>query len=455
MRSRASAIAFARTHRGRFIDELSAFIRYPSVGSDRRHAGDVAACARWLAAHLTGLGLPDVRILPTRGHPLVFASTAFERGRPVILVYGHYDVQPAGPLQDWHTPPFTPVRQGPWLFGRGASDDKGQLFAHVKGVEAWLRSGGTPVTVKFMLDGEEEIGSPSLPEGVARYRALLKADVALVSDSPMLGTGRPVITTSLRGSLGFDVDVRVAEADLHSGIFGGAIPDPIQALCRALASLQDERGRVVVSRFHTGVRRLPREEQRALAAVAPTNAAVINAARADSRCQDDGTSLFENTTVRPSLTVTGISGGHVGPGDRTVIAGAARARINVRLAPDQDPDLIATAVEHHLVAAMPRCVKASIHRGRSVKPYRIPLTHPAVRAAIEACRLGFERAPALLPMGGSIAAVPVLQDLLGIPSVLIGFALPDDGKHAANERLHLPTLERAIETSIHFLAEVA
>jgi len=451
----AAPLSFAEANVDRFVRELTDLVRIPSIGSDARHAADVRRCAQWIASHLAGLGIADVRLLPTAGHPLVFAATPPVPGRPVVMVYGHYDVQPPGPIAAWQTPPFRPARRGAWLFGRGASDDKGQLFAHIKALESWIRSGGPPVGVKLLFEGEEEIGSPSLAAALRAYRSLLGAHVVMVSDSPMPAPGRPAITTALRGSLGFEIEVRGAREDLHSGIFGGAIPDPIEVLCHVIATLGDRSGRITVSRFYDAVREVSSTERRALAATGPSDQQLLSDARAQTGWGERNFTLFEKTTIRPSLTVTGIRGGHTGPGDRTVLAASARARVNVRLVPNQRPDDVARLLARHMARVMPASVRATLRFGRSTRPYQIAREHPMVRAAMRACRKGFGAPAALLPMGGSVAAVPAFQDVLGIPSVLVGFGLPDDGKHGPNERFYLPTFRRAVATSIHFLAEVA
>jgi len=435
--------------------ELAHLVRIPSIGSDRRRAADVRRCAQWLASHLAGLGIADVRLLPTAGHPLVFAATPPVPGRPVVMVYGHYDVQPPGPPAAWDTPPFSPVVRGPWLVGRGASDDKGQLFVHIKAVESWLRSGGPPLGVKLLFEGEEEIGSPSLEAALRAHRSLLAAHIVMVSDSPMPAPGRPAITTSLRGSLGFEIEVRRAGEDLHSGIFGGAVPDPIEILCHVIATLQDRSGHITVSRFHDAVHDVAPAERRAIAAMGPSDRKLLTDAHARTGWGESDFTLFEKTTIRPSLTVTGIHGGHTGPGDRTVLAASARARVNVRLVPNQKPDEVARLIARHVGRVVPTTVRATLRFGRSTRPYQIARDHRMVRAAMRACRKGFGASAALLPMGGSVAAVPAFQDVLGIPSVLVGFGLPDDGKHGPNERFHLPTFRRAIAASIHFLAEIA
>jgi acetylornithine deacetylase/succinyl-diaminopimelate desuccinylase-like protein len=454
-RPAARALAFAQEHRARFVSELAALVRIPSIGSDPARLADTRRCATWLAAHLRSIGLADARLLPTQGHPLVFGTSRSCPGRPVILIYGHYDVQPPGPLHAWHTRPFEAVIRAGWLHGRGASDDKGQLFAHLKAVESWLRTGGLPVNVKILLEGEEEVGSPSLAEALRANKPALAADVAVASDSPMPAPDRPVVTYALRGSLDVSVEVTAASTDLHSGIFGGAVPDPIQILCRLLATLRDNAGRVTVPGFYQAVGAPLLAERRALSASGPSDAQLLIDAHAAGGWGESGYSLFERTVLRPALVVTGIQGGHTGPGDRTAIAGRARARLNVRLVPDQDPDVEAQRLARFISSRVPSCARASVRIGRRTRPYRIEAAHPAVRAAARACARAFGTVPALLPSGGTIAAAPLLWEHLGIPTVLIGFALPGDGKHGPNERFHLPTFRRAIATSILFLEEAA
>ncbi len=452
----AGALAYARRHRERFLAELSGLVRFPSVSADPRHAGDVAACASWLADHLRGLGATVARVLPTARHPVVHAAWRGARGQPTALIYGHYDVVPPDPLGAWRSPPFEAIRRGDSLYGRGTSDDKGQLFAHVKALEAWLRTSETlPVNVTCLFEGEEEIGSPSLAGLLANHAREFEADVTVVSDTPMLGPGRPALTYALRGMLSLEMRVAGPRRDLHSGRFGGGVHNPAQVLCDLVSGLHDAAGRVAVAGFYDRVRPVSPAERAAMARTGPTDARILRDAGVSQPWGEPGYTLYERVTLRPALSVDGLTGGHAGPGPKTVIPASARAKLSVRLVPDQEPDEIAALLEQHFAKSAPPTVHMALVRHASVRPFLADLDHPALPAALAAYRAAFGTAPVFLRDGGSIAAVSTLHDVLGQSPLMMGFALPDDGMHGPNERLHLPTFWSAIETNISFLAELA
>jgi acetylornithine deacetylase/succinyl-diaminopimelate desuccinylase-like protein len=447
----AAAIAHARTHRERAVTELCELLRFPSVSSQPRQAADVRACAQWLASHLRRIGRPRVEIVSTPRHPLVVGEWCGAPGRPHLLVYGHYDVQPVEPLAEWRTPPFEPTRRGDNLHARGASDDKGQLFAHVKALEAYAATAGhPPVNVTVLLDGEEEIGSPNLKPFLARRGRALGADAAVVSDTRILGPERPAITYGLRGGLAFELEARGQASDLHSGSFGGAVHNPLQALCEVVAALHDRRRRVAIPGFYDRVRRPTAAERAYAARVGPADAAILADARAEGGWGEPGYTLHERTTIRPALTVNGLTGGHQGPGGKAVIPSRASAKLSFRLVPDQDPDEVERLTRAHFARVAPPTVRLGLTRGASSRPVLLERGHPVTRAAALAYRRAFGRTPVFLRSGGSIPIVNLLHESLRVPTVLMGFALPDDRIHAPNEKLHLPTFQRAIETCIHF-----
>jgi acetylornithine deacetylase/succinyl-diaminopimelate desuccinylase-like protein len=449
-------LAFARSQRGRFVAELSDFIRFASVGGQPQHAADVRACANWLAAHLRKIGLEHVQVVATGGHPIVYADWLHAPGRPTLLVYGHYDVQPADPLDAWRSPPFVPTRRGENLHGRGASDDKGQMFTHVKAMEAWLNTTGQlPVNVKCLFEGEEEIGSPNLPAFLDRHADALAADVAVLSDNQMLGPDRPVITESLRGALSLELNVRGPGNDLHSGNYGGAVHNPLQALCEIIAKMHDVSGRVTIPGFYDRVRQWGERERVYMRDAGPSDAKILADASAQHGWGENGYSLYERLTIRPALTVNGITGGYQGKGVKAVIPARASAKLNIRLAPDQDPQEIDRLFRAYLARIAPRTVRISVRTDLSAKPAVLDRRHPAMRAAAKAYRRGFGVAPTYLRIGGTIPIVNLLQEQHGIPTVLMGFALPDDQLHGPNEKVHLPTFFKGIATSISFLAEIA
>ena len=450
------ALQYARTNRSKFLSELKEFLRFPSVSSQPERAADVRRCARWLARHLQHIGLERVRIIPTRGNPIVYASRQRARNRPTVLIYGHYDVLPGEPLSQWHTPPFTPTIRGPDLHGRGAADDKGQLFCHVKAIESYMRtSRALPLNVKCLFEGEEEIGSTHLLPFIARNKDALRADAALISDTKMLAPGRPAISYAQRGGLRAEVEVRGPGQELHSGTFGGAVLNPVQALCEIIASLHDEQGRVTLPGFYDDVREWSEKERAYMARTGPSDEKIVRDATVGQGWGEPGYTLYERTTIRPALTLNGIAGGHYGPGVKGVIPTRAVAKLSFRLVPDQDPERIGKLFREHVARITPSAVESQVRTLSPIQPALVDRDHPAVRTAGFAYKKGFGAFPVFLRSGGSIPVVNAFKEALGIPTVLMGFGLPDDRIHAPNEKFHLPNFYRAIDTSIWYLAAAA
>ena len=452
-------ITFALANHSRFVTELKDFVRFPTVSAQPKHAEDLKRCAVWLVNHLRQIGLEGVKVIPTRRDPIVYAECLHAPGRPTVLIYGHYDVQPIDPLHEWHSPPFEPVVKGDYLYGRGACDDKGQMFAHVKALESYLQtSGELPVNVKCLFEGEEEIGSPNLTPFLSNERNALASDVAVISDMPILAPDRPAITYAMRGALSLELKVRGQKKDLHSGIFGGAVHNPLQALCEIIAKLHDAKGRVAVPGFYDNVRtwRCERadEERAYMASVGPSDARILQDAQAQKGWGEAGFTLYERTTIRPALTVNGILGGYQGTGVKAVIPSRAVAKLNFRLVPNQDPREIDKLFRQYIARITPPTVQATVHTSLVANPALMSRNHPAMRAAAVAYRKGFGRAPVFLRSVGTIPVVNLFQEILGIPTVLMGFALPDDRMHAPNEKFHLPNFFNGIKTSIWFLSEV-
>ena len=450
-----AAKILTRGNHARFIRELQEFVRIPSVSSDPRRAGEVRRCAQWLAAQLRHAGLRRVRVLPTARHPIVYAEWLGAPRRPTVLIYGHYDVQPAEPSADWKSPAFgAEIRDG-FLHGRGASDDKGQLFTHVKALETLLQTRGRlPVNVKCLFEGEEEIGSPNLPAFLARNRRALHADAAVMSDTRMLTPDQPALTYSLRGQLALEIEVRGPDHDLHSGNFGGAVHDPLQALCEIVAKLHDPRGRIAIPGFYSRVRDWGETEREFLARTGPSDDEILREAGARTEWGEPGFSIYERLTVRPSLAITGLRGGHGGPGPKGVIPSVAAAKLSFRLVPDQVPTDIERLVRAFVARVAPPTVRVKITPQISSPPALIDRTHPAMRAAATAYRRVFGRAPAWLRSGGSIPVVHEFQRRFGIPTILLGFASPGDNLHGPNEKFSLKNFARGIHTSIAFLEEL-
>jgi acetylornithine deacetylase/succinyl-diaminopimelate desuccinylase-like protein len=451
-----AALSYALQNRSRFVAELKDFIRFPTVSAQPKHAGDIKKCAQWLAEHLRWIGMRNVRVVPTAGHPIVYADWLQEPALPTVLIYGHYDVQPPDPLEEWHSPPFDAEVRGEQLYGRGASDDKGQLFTHIKALEAYLKTERTlPVNVRCIFEGEEEIGSTNLTAFLTRNKKALKADVAVMSDTRMLAPQWPALTYAMRGALSVEVEIRGAEQDLHSGNYGGAIHNPLQALCEIVASLHDREGRIMISGFYERVRKWSNDERMLMARSGPSDENILRDARAKARWGEPGYSLYERTTIRPALTVNGVTGGYQGPGSKAVIPARAVAKLNFRLVPDQDPFEIDELFRKHVARVTPNTVTSEVRTTLTAQPALIDRSHPALRAAASAYRAGFGRAPAFLRSGGTIPIVNTLQEIFGIPTVLMGFALPDDRMHAPNEKFDLANFRHGISTSIHFLNEIA
>jgi acetylornithine deacetylase/succinyl-diaminopimelate desuccinylase-like protein len=451
--SLSRALSYATAHRSKFLKELKDFIRFPTVSAQPQHAVDMKRCAAWLAANLRQSGLEDAKVVPNGSYPLVYASWRRIPQRPTVLIYGHYDVQPAEPLSEWQSGPFDPVVRGLDLYGRGSSDDKGQMFTQVKALESYLRtSGRLPVNVKCLFEGGEEIGSPNLSRLVVRNEGLLAADVAVISDTTILGAQRPAINYALRGALGLELEVRGPKHDLHSGDFGGAIHNPLQALAEIVASLHDDRGRVAIPGFYRSVRRASQHERAYLAQAGPSDLDVLRSAEAQNGWGETDYSLYERTTLRPALTVNGLVGGYQGLGGKGVIPTRALAKLSFRLVPDQDPSEIDRLFREHIDRITPPTVRSRVRTLAAAKPALSDVRHPAIRAAALAYRKGFGSSPVFLRSGGTIPVVDTFQEVLGVPTVVMGFGLPDGRIHAPNEKFHLPTFYNGITTCIWFLA---
>jgi acetylornithine deacetylase/succinyl-diaminopimelate desuccinylase-like protein len=452
----AGAIVYAGSHRSRFLADLMEFVRLPSVSVQPKHGDDVKRCAVWLGNHLKKVGLEEVKIVPTQRHPIVYAEWLHAPRRPTVLIYGHYDVQPPDPLSEWIYPPFKPTVRGNDLYGRGACDDKGQLFTHVKAIESYLHTAGRlPVNVKCLFEGEEEIGSPNFDDFVERNRRVLGARLAVMSDTRMLGPNRPSLTYSLRGQLGVEIEVRGPRHDLHSGNFGGAVHNPLQALCEIIAKLHDKHGGVAIPGFDDRVRPLSEMERAYMQRNGPPDSQILRDAEIEAGWGERGYTLYERVTVRPSLTINGLSGGYQGVGGKAVIPSRALAKLSFRLVPDQRPREIEILFRRYIARITPHTVKSIVRINQSANPAVIDRRAPALHAAAVAYRKAFGRMPVFLRSGGSIPVVTTFQRMLAIPTVLMGFALPDDHIHAPNETFHLANFYKGIETSIWFLWEIS
>ncbi len=442
--------------RPRHLDELSAWLRIPSISTLPEHAPDMAAAAAWAADQMRAVGLQNVQVMPTGGHPVVYGDWLHAPGRPTLLVYGHYDVQPADPLELWQTPPFHPEIRDGRLYARGASDDKGQIFMHLKAAEALRHlDGAPPLNLKFIIEGEEECGSENLARYVHAEAGRLRCDVATVSDTPMLGAETPSLCESIRGIASLELTLRTGVSDLHSGLYGGAAPNALHVLCALLAQLHDADGRVSVPGFYDAVRAVTPAERSAYAALPFDAAGFAAEVGAPSLTGEAGYSVVERVWRRPTLELNGVWGGFQGTGQKTVIPCVAHAKITCRLVADQDPAKIADLVAAHARRLCPPTATVEVSQQGGGEPAITPRDHPAMQAAARAMAVAYGKEPVFAGMGGSIPVVPMLQHELGAPVVLIGFGLNGEHFHAPNEYFTLSNFDRGLLTLCLFYEGLA
>lgn len=451
----AARIAFIRANRERYLSELAAWIACPSISNDPAYARDVRRSAETAAARMRTAGL-HAEVLETDGHPVAYGAWLGAPGAPTILIYGHHDVQPVDPLELWTTPPFEAnVRDGK-IYGRGSVDDKGQVLMHVAALEAHLRvSGRLPLNVKVVVEGEEEIGSPNFEPFLARERERLACDVVVVSDTAVFAEDVPSLTVSLRGMVQWEVTVRGPATDLHSGYYGGAVRNPLEALVQMLASMKDAGGRIAVDGFYDGVRELTPAERAEYAALPFDDAAEARAIGVPELAGEAGYSALERMWRRPTLEINGLYGGYQGPGGKTIIPSFACAKLSARLVSAQDPAHVRRAVIEHLQRVAPPGVRVEIETHHDVRAVETSRDHPAVLAAARAMERGFGKPPVFIGTGGTIGPVSSFDRILGLPQVLIGVGLPDDAIHAPNEKFDLGQFYGGIETMAYLYDELA
>lgn len=451
-----TAVRYVGPNQSRFVTELKDFVRFPSVSAQPKHTKDLKRCSNWLANHLQRIGLQDVNVLSTSRHPIVYAESEQLSELPTVLICGHYDVQPPDPIKEWDSPPFQPEVRGKNLYGRGACDNKGQMFTHIKAIEAYHQSqGALPVNVKCLFEGEEEIGSPNLSGFLKLNRERLAADLVVISDMPIVATDRPAITYAMRGALSVELEVKGPQRDLHSGIFGGAVHNPLQVLCELVTALHDSKGRIAIPCFYDRVRSWSKAERGYMTRVGPPNITLLRSAGTRRGWGEIGYTAYERTTIRPALTINGILGGYQGEGAKAVIPSRAVVKLNFRLVPNQSPREIEALFRSYIARITPPTTRVKVRTLVSAQPALINREHPAIRAAAVAYRRGFGSYPVFLRSGGTIPVVNMLQQALGVPIVLMGFGLPDDRMHGPNEKFHLPNFFNGIKTSIWFLTEIA
>ena len=449
-------IDFINVNRDRYLEELKGLLAIPSISALPEHREDVKRCADWCAAEMGRVGLQNVRLMETPGFPVVYGDWLGAEGAPTILFYGHYDVQPVDPLDLWTSPPFEATVRDGEIYARGSADDKGQVFMHLKAIEAHLKQAGRlPVNIKVMLEGEEEVGSEHLDDFIRAHKAELAADVVVISDSAMFARGVPSICYGLRGLVYFQIDLRGSSTDLHSGIFGGAVANPAFVLAQMIAQMKDRGGRVRIPGFYDDVRPLQDAERQAWASLPFNEKKYKKDFGFPKLFGESGYTTLERTWARPTLEVNGLLSGFTGEGAKTVLPAVSMAKISMRLVPDQDPNKIAQLFEAYVASLAPKTVELKVTRMHGGKPWMASFDNQFVQAAGRAIEKGFGQKPVFTREGGSIPVVSTFQEELGLPSVLFGVGLPDENAHAPNEKLDISNFHNGIIASAILYQEIA
>ena len=448
----SKVVEFARSNSDSFTSQLSDFLRIKSISTDPVFASNVADAANWLVDELSRIGFADARSNPTGGHPVVTAELITGIDRPTVLVYGHYDVQPPDPIELWQSPPFEPVVKDGKIYARGACDDKGQVFMHLKAIESYLATGEeVPVNIKLLIEGEEESGSENLASFLEANKSDLVADIVVISDTAMFADGVPSITTGLRGLAYVQVELTGPNRDLHSGVYGGAVDNPANALSRLIAELHDDNNKITIDGFYDGVLELSDAERQTFRSLPFDSDSWKEAIDIDDVRIEDGFSILEAITARPTLDVNGLWSGYQGEGAKTVLPSRAGAKISMRLVPDQDPAEIAELARRHFEKVVPPTMKLSFTKLHGGKPVLVNTELPAMKAAARAMEDVYNREPFFTREGGSIPIVADFKEILGLDSVLLGFGLNSDAIHSPNEHFGLDRFNQGIETIIRFL----
>lgn len=441
---------YIEANRERFVNELFDLLRIPSISAQSEHKHDMQRCAEHLAAALVKAGADRAEVMPTSASPVVFAEKVVDPAYPTVLVYAHYDVMPVEPLELWHTEPFEPVIKEGRLWGRGADDDKGQGFIQLKAFEIAAREGLLRCNVKFLIEGGEEIGSPGVEEFCKTHLDLLRCDVILVSDTSMVGLDTPSITTGLRGLAYWEIEVTGPNRDLHSGIFGGTVANPINELCKMLAGVVDGNGRIVIPRFYDDVENVSAEERAMLGAVPYDETKYKQAIDVDELAGETGFSPLERTAIRPTFDICGIWGGYTGEGAKTVLPSKAYAKVSCRLVPHQNHEKISQMFIDYIESVAPRSVKVKVTPMHGGESYVCPIDLPAYKAAEQGYALAFGKQPLAVRRGGSIPIIATFEKVLGVKSVLMGFGLESDATHSPNENFLMEMYEKGIVAVVEF-----
>lgn len=451
------ALEYASKNAKEFRQQLFDLLRIPSVSTLPERAGAVKEAAEWIADNMRRAGIENVAVMPTEGHPVIYGDWLHAEGAPTVLIYGHYDVQPAVKADGWDEDPFAPTERDGKVFARGASDDKGQMFIHIKAIESLLQSDGSlPVNVKFIYEGEEEIGSPHLAPFIEANKEMLAADVCIISDSGMLAEDQPSIIYALRGLTALEIHVEGPSKDLHSGMYGGAVHNPVQALAEIVAKLHDDNGTITVPGFYDAVVPLSDEERTELKKTDFTDADWVARSGVNEPWGEKEFTIRERIGARPTLELNGIVGGFYGEGVKTVLPAKAMAKITCRLVANQDPHDIAAKIKTYVEQIAPPTIRVDVRQIKgSGHPALVEIDTPAMQAAIRAYEKGWGTAPIFVREGGSIPIVADFQQILGTPVILMGYGLDTDGAHGPNEHFTLSMFHKGIDTAIHFLHEMA
>ena len=446
-----NVLSYIDQNKDRYIQELTELLAIPSISTNKENVPDIERCANWVADHMRGIGVENVQLIPTGGHPVVYGDWLHAPGKPTVLLYGHYDVQPVEPLELWTSPPFQATIRGENLYARGAADDKGQVFIHLKSIEAYLKIlGSLPINLKLLIEGEEEIGSEHLEKFVGENKDMLKADLVLISDSSMFAKNVPSICYSLRGLSYMQIDLVGPNKDLHSGSFGGSIHNPIQALSEIISQLHDKNGKITIPGFYKNVRKLTKKERASFKKLPWNDKRYAKDLGVKKLHGEKGYTTLERLWARPTLECNGIWGGFTGEGAKTVLPSKASAKISMRLVPDQQSEKIARLFEKHIKKLAPKTVIVAVRNLHGGEAAITPIDSPGVMAAVDALEKGFGKKPLYQREGGSIPIVVQFKKLLGLDTVLLGFGLPDENAHAPDEFINLDNFFGGIRTSAHF-----
>lgn len=452
---RAKALEYAQKNKKVFLEELIAFSSIPSISTDPEAKADMDRTAQWVADKLVSIGIDHVKIYPTPGHAVVYGESLKAEGAPTVLIYGHYDVQPAAPIEKWDSDPFAPEVRGDHLYARGATDMKGQVAATIDAVEAILKTGELPVNVKFIIEGEEEIGSPNLGKFIEDHRDLLACDFALNPDTGMVAPDLPTITYALRGLAYFEIRVYGPSQDLHSGVFGGTVHNPGQAICELIAAMHDENGMITLPGFYDKVRSLTEDERAEIAQLPKDEAWYLEHTGAPALWGEREFSPDERVGGRPTLEVNGLFSGYIGEGGKTVLPAYAMAKVSCRLVPDQHPDEVYEQLKQYMQENAPASIRWEITKMVGSPPSISDRNSPWALAYLKAAETVWGVRPAFKREGGSVPVVTDFQEVLGIDVVNMGFGLPTDNMHGPNEKLDLSNWYRGIDALIHYFFNLA